>query len=166
MEHQLDARQRSRCVEYISEQIWRRVLFLWSQTFGGTIHVKVNEFCNVIEDNKCYRKSRASGAQDCWWGADQGASRVGWVLVRDLSWLTDGHLLSVSSHGWEREWASSLVCSFFEEEDGPWANICSNLPLPCIWDAPTTAWFDEQYVGPWLGSKPVKLGPLKWSMWT
>ena len=42
----------------------------------------------------------------------------------------------------------------FGEEDWSWANICANLPLFCLWDA-TTAWLDEQYVGPQLVSKPV-----------
>ena len=62
-----------------------------------------------------------------------------------------------------------LLCSlrvlslfFFCEED--WANICANLPLFCMWDA-STAWLTNG-IGPCLGSKPVNLGPPKWSMQT
>ena len=32
---------------------------------------------------------------------------------------------------------------FFGEEDCPWANICANLPLFCMWHA-VTAWLEEQ----------------------
>ena len=31
------------------------------------------------------------------------------------------------------------------EEDRPWANVCANLPLFCLWDA-ATAWLDERCI--------------------
>ena len=46
--------------------------------------------------------------------------------------------------------------SFFSlEEDWPWASICDNLPLVCMWDA-STAWLNEWCVGLHPGSKPVE----------
>ena len=59
----------------------------------------------------------------------------------------------------------TILCFFFGEEDCPWANICSNLSLFCIWDA-TTAQLDEQCLGLLLGSKPVNSGLLKQSTQT
>ena len=53
----------------------------------------------------------------------------------------------------------------FDEEDCPWANICANLPLFCMWDT-ATAWLDERYVSPGLGSESVITELLKWSMHT
>ena len=41
-------------------------------------------------------------------------------------------------------------CFVFGEEDWSQANICANLPLFCMWDT-TSAWLDEQYVGPRQG---------------
>ena len=51
-----------------------------------------------------------------------------------------------------------LFC--FGEEDCPWANICANFPLFCMWGT-TTAWLDEQCVGLCLGSETVNPGLLK-----
>ena len=51
---------------------------------------------------------------------------------------------------------------FLPKEDCPWANMCANLPLRCIW-ATTTAWPDEQYVGLCLGSEPMNPGLPKQS---
>ena len=48
---------------------------------------------------------------------------------------------------------------FFPEEDSPWANICANLPLFCMW-VTTTAWMLTNGVGLWPGTEPR---PLKWS---
>ena len=51
------------------------------------------------------------------------------------------------------------------EEYCPWANICTNLPLSCMWDT-TTAWLDGWCVGPRLGSEPAKPRLPKWSVGT
>ena len=48
---------------------------------------------------------------------------------------------------------------FSTEEDLPWANICANLPLVCMWVA-ATAWLMSG-VGPHPGTEP---GLPKWSV--
>ena len=48
----------------------------------------------------------------------------------------------------------SIYSFILGEEDCPWANICANLPLFCMWDA-ATAWLDEQYVDPHPGCELV-----------
>ena len=56
------------------------------------------------------------------------------------------------------KWVRTLL--FFCEEDCPWANICVNLPLFCMWDA-ASAWLDEWCVGLHPGLEPVNPGLLK-----
>ena len=52
---------------------------------------------------------------------------------------------------------------FLLEEGSPWANICANLPLLCMWDA-TTAWLMSG-AGLHPGSEPTNPGPLKRTTW-
>ena len=54
---------------------------------------------------------------------------------------------------------------YYGEEDRLLANICRNLPPFCMWDA-STAWLDEQCVGPHPGSKWANLRPPTWSTQT
>ena len=42
-----------------------------------------------------------------------------------------------------------IIYLFFAEEDSPWANICANLPLLCMWVAATT-WLRTSGIGPCL----------------
>ena len=64
----------------------------------------------------------------------------------------------------------STCCFFLEvfftgEEDCPWANICANLPLFCMW-VTATAWLDEWCIGLYLVSKPENPGLPKQSTGT
>ena len=50
-----------------------------------------------------------------------------------------------------------VIIIFFGEEDLPWANICANLLLLCMW-VTATAWLMSR-VSPRPGFEPVNLGP-------
>ena len=76
------------------------------------------------------------------------------------------HLIPECSDFYQRGVLLHLPGSvFFGEEDWPWANTHANVPLVCMWDA-TTAWPNEQGVGPCLGSETMNPGPLEWSTQT
>ena len=71
-------------------------------------------------------------------------------------WLAHGSFILIFDHSY------FLFLLFFSEEDWPWAKICANLPLFYMWDD-TTAWLDEQCVGPCPGSEPVNPRLPEWS---
>ena len=60
----------------------------------------------------------------------------------------------------QSRYSTRIYIFFFAEEDSPWANICANLPLFCIWVA-TTAWPPTSGVGLHPGTEP---GLLKQSV--
>ena len=72
--------------------------------------------------------------------------------------VLEGELMS-----FESSWGPYIYIYFFEE-DWPWANIHTHLPLPYMWDA-TTAWLDKWCVGLCLGSEPGKPRLPKQSVW-
>ena len=57
-------------------------------------------------------------------------------------------------------WADVLFSFSFSAKDFPWANICANLPLFCMWVA-ATACPPMSGVGPYPGTET---GLPKWSM--
>ena len=52
-----------------------------------------------------------------------------------------------------KEWLAHKEICVCAEEDSPWANICANLPLLCMWVA-TTAWLLTGGVGQCSGTEP------------
>ena len=90
------------------------------------------------------------------------------IIITDIYWMLTIYVILFWMHIttlWSRCFFVLCFALFSGEEGWPWANICANLPLFCMWDT-TTAWLDKQYIGPCLGPKPVNPGLAKQSTLT
>ena len=130
------------------EEMWRYMVL------GTASQCQNHDQCILFSDSSCPQESPP------WFGC---MAKIGLCFLRVASQpqgTQEQNLMEVGgvSSNLTAPWHFFFFCC---EEDWPWANICANIPLFCMWDV-ATAWC----VGPHLESETANSVPPKWSTQT